>query len=230
MSQMLPRAATATATTKALKPALMAGALIAIAAALPLMHGGGAAQSELGSALAQGGLKGQTMFLLLATFLTAIGLPRQIPAFAAGYAFGPWYGTIIALVAQVLACSLDFIWARAIGQDFVRRRFGKMLGKVDNTLAGQPFTATLMLRLMPVGSNILLNLAAGLSSVRAIPFLTASAIGFIPQTLVFALFGQGSAPSHAHMLLLGGAMFAASALLGVVLLRRAQQGRARPAA
>jgi hypothetical protein len=32
------------------------------------------------------------------------------------------------------------------------------------------------------------------------------------------------------MLLLGGAMFAASALLGVVLLRRAQQGRARPAA
>ncbi|MDD2705037.1 MAG: hypothetical protein PHU07_06875 [Acidocella sp.] len=93
MSQMLPRAATATAATKALKPALMAGALIAIAAALPLMHGGGGAQNELGNVLAQGGLKGQTMFLLLATFLTAIGLPRQIPAFAAGYAFGPWYGT-----------------------------------------------------------------------------------------------------------------------------------------
>ncbi|MDD2705038.1 MAG: VTT domain-containing protein [Acidocella sp.] len=117
------------------------------------------------------------------------------------------------------------MWARAIGQDFVRRRFGKMLGKVDSTLAGQPFTATLMLRLMPVGSNILLNLAAGLSSVRAIPFLAASAIGFVPQTLVFALFGQGSAPSHEHMLLLGSAMLAASALLGVILLRRA-----RPAA
>jgi uncharacterized membrane protein YdjX (TVP38/TMEM64 family) len=222
MSQSLPRATTtATATTKALKPALMAGALVAIAAALPLM-GGGVAQSQLGDALAEGGLEGQTMFLLLATFLTAIGLPRQIPAFAAGYAFGPWYGTVIALVAQVLACSLDFIWARAIGQDFVRRRFGKALGKVDNMLSAQPFAATLMLRLMPVGSNILLNLAAGLSSVRALPFLAASAIGFIPQTVVFALFGQGSAPSHAHVLLLGGVMFAASALLGVLLFRRAR--------
>jgi len=206
---------------RALKPALMAGGLIAVATALPLL-GGAAAQSTLANLLAQGGLRGPAMFLLLATFLTAIGLPRQIPAFVAGYAFGPWYGGAIALVSQVLACSLDFIWVRAIGQDFVRRRYGKLLGKIDTTLSAQPFIATLTLRLLPVGSNILLNLAAGLSSVRALPFLAASALGFIPQTLIFALFGQGSAPSHAHLLLLGGAMFAASGTLGLVLLRRAR--------
>jgi len=105
----------------------------------------------------------------------------------------------------------------------VRRRFGAKLAKIDSTLAAHPFIATLTLRLMPVGSNILLNLAAGLSSVRILPFLAASTIGFIPQTIVFALFGQGSAPSHAHMLLLGGAMFAASATLGLVLLRRTSE-------
>ncbi len=209
----------AIAATRALKPALMAGGMIAVAASLPLL-GAGSAQSTLANLLAQGGVRGPAMFLLLATFLTAIGLPRQIPAFVAGYAFGPWYGTAIALVSQVLACSLDFIWARAIGQDFVRRRFGKMMTKIDTALCAQPFIATLTLRLMPVGSNILLNLAAGLSSVRTLPFLLASAIGFLPQTVMFALFGQGSAPSHAHMLLLGGAMFAASAVLGLVLLRR----------
>ena len=205
--------------TRALKPALMAGGLIAVAAALPL-PGAGSAQSTLTSTLAEGGMRGPAMFLLLATFLTAIGLPRQIPAFVAGYAFGPWYGTAIALVSQVLACSLDFIWARAIGQDFVRRRFGKDLTKIDKALCAQPFIATLTLRLLPVGSNILLNLAAGLSSVRIFPFLLASTIGFLPQTMIFALFGQGSAPSHAHMLLLGGAMFAVSACLGLLLLRR----------
>jgi uncharacterized membrane protein YdjX (TVP38/TMEM64 family) len=210
---------TAHAATRALKPALMAGGMIAVVAALPLL-GAGSAQSTLTSMLAEGGLRGPAMFLLLATFLTAIGLPRQIPAFVAGYAFGPWYGTAIALVSQVLACSLDFIWARAIGQDFVRRRFGKTLTKIDAALCAQPFIATLTLRLLPVGSNILLNLAAGLSSVRAFPFLVASTIGFVPQTVIFALFGQGSAPSHAHMLLLGGAMFAVSACLGLVLLRR----------
>jgi uncharacterized membrane protein YdjX (TVP38/TMEM64 family) len=216
---MNPPKPSAIAATRALKPALMAGGMIAVAASLPLL-GAGSAQSTLANLLSEGGVRGPAMFLLLATFLTAIGLPRQIPAFVAGYAFGPWYGTAIALVSQVLACSLDFIWARAIGQDFVRRRFGKMITKIDTALCAQPFIATLTLRLMPVGSNILLNLAAGLSSVRAFPFLLASAIGFLPQTVMFALFGQGSAPSHAHMLLLGGAMFAASAVLGLVLLRR----------
>ncbi len=220
MSKNRPRAVTATnGAAKALKPALMAGGLIAVAATLPLM-GHGAAETTLTATLAEGGLRGQTVFLLLSTFLVAIGLPRQIPAFAAGYAFGPWYGTIIALVAQVLACSLDFIWARAIAQDFCRRKFGAKLAWIDRTLARHPFTATLMLRLMPVGNNLLLNLAAGLTSVRMLPFLAASAIGFIPQTLVFALLGKGSAPDHAHLLLLGGATFLASALLGLLLLRR----------
>jgi uncharacterized membrane protein YdjX (TVP38/TMEM64 family) len=216
--------ATSIAATRALKPALMAGGLVALALALPLL-GAASAQNTLVSMVGQGGLRGPAMFLALATFLTAIGLPRQIPAFVAGYAFGPWYGTIIALVSQLLACSLDFIWARAIGQAFIRRRFGNKLAKIDATLKAQPFLATLMLRLMPVGSNILLNLAAGLSSIPAIPFLAASAIGFIPQTLVFAIFGQGSAPSHAHMLALGAAMFATSATLGLVLLRRMGAGK-----
>jgi uncharacterized membrane protein YdjX (TVP38/TMEM64 family) len=217
MSEQMRQNATAIAATRAIKPALMAGGMIAAVMALPLL-GAGSAQMTLNNLIGQGGVRGPAMFLLAATFLIAIGLPRQVPAFVAGFAFGPWYGTVIALVAQVLACSLDFIWARAIGRDFVRRRFGKALRKVDATLAGHPFTATLMLRLMPVGSNILLNLAAGLSSVRLLPFLVASAIGFIPQTLIFAMFGQ--APNHAHMFVLGGAMFLASALLGVILLRR----------
>jgi len=223
MSKTGPRNPNAIAATRALKPALMAGGMIAVVAALPLL-GAASAQGTLAGLVAQGGVRGPAMFLLLATFLTAIGLPRQIPAFVAGLAFGPWYGTAIALVSQVLACSLDFIWARAIGQDFTRRRFGKILTKIDTTLSAQPFIATLTLRLMPVGSNILLNLAAGLSSIRLLPFLAASAIGFIPQTLIFALFGQGSAPSHGHMLILGGAMFAASAALGLVLLRRSGAG------
>ncbi|HQT46300.1 MAG: hypothetical protein B7X08_05785 [Acidocella sp. 20-63-7] len=220
----MPRSATAIAATRALKPALMAGGLVAVALALPLL-GAASAQSTLSNLLAQGGVRGPAMFLLLATFLVAIGLPRQVPAFVAGYAFGPAYGTVIALVAQILACSLDFIWARAIGQAFVRRRFGKTLSKIDNALAAQPFTATLTLRLLPVGSNILLNLAAGLSSIAALPFLAGSALGFIPQTVVFALLGQGSAPSHTHILILGGIMFAASAVLGAVLLRRARSVR-----
>jgi uncharacterized membrane protein YdjX (TVP38/TMEM64 family) len=206
----------------AMKPLLMAGGMIAIATALPLL-GAGSAQGALSQMVAEGGVRGPAMFLVLATFLTAIGLPRQIPCFVAGFAFGPWYGTVIALVAQVLACSLDFIWARALGRDFVRHRFGARLRRVDRMLDSQPFITVLTLRLLPVGSNILLNLAAGLSSVRVLPFLAASALGFIPQTVIFAMFGQGAAPSHLHMLLIGGGLFAVSAVVGMLMFRRQQR-------
>jgi uncharacterized membrane protein YdjX (TVP38/TMEM64 family) len=213
---------TAVAATRALKPALMAGAMIAIAFSLPML-GAASAQATLVRLVSEGGVRGPTMFLILATFLTAIGLPRQIPAFVAGYAFGAWYGAAIALISQVLACSADFGWARLMGRSFVYRRFGPALRKIDATLAARPFIATLTFRLMPVGSNILLNLAAGLSSVRALPFITASAIGFIPQTVIFALIGCGSAPSHTHVLAIGIAMFVLSALCGIFLFRKYRQ-------
>ena len=206
-------------TTKAFKPALIAAGLIAIAMAFPLL-GHGTAQAALTRDLTQGGWQGETLFIALSTLLIAIGLPRQIPAFAAGYAFGPWYGTILALTAQTIACALDFIWARAVARDFCRRKFGARLAWADRQLARHPFTAALMLRLMPIGNNLLLNLAAGLTSVRMMPFLAASALGFIPQTLVFAMLGKGSMQNHAYLLLLGGLTFLASALLGLLLLRK----------
>ncbi len=210
------------AAARAVKPALMAGAMIAIAFSLPML-GAASAQSTLQHLVSEGGVRGPALFLLLATMLTAIGLPRQIPAFVAGYSFGAWDGAAIALLSQILACGIDFSWSRMLGRSFVYRRFGSALRKIDSTLAARPFIATLAFRLMPVGSNILLNLAAGLSSVRALPFITASAIGFIPQTVIFALIGRGSAPSHAYVLCIGIAMFVLSAVCGLMLLRKYRQ-------
>ncbi len=219
--------ATVAVAGKAFKPALLAGAMIIIAFCLPLF-GAGTAQSALTRLVSEGGTRGPVLFLLLATALTAVGLPRQIPAFVAGYAFGPWDGAGIALLSQVLACAIDFSWSRLMGRGFVMRRFGPALRRIDSTLAARPFIATLAFRLMPVGSNILLNLAAGLCSVRALPFITASAIGFVPQTLIFALIGRGSAPAHGFVLALGVAMFGLSALCGILLLRKYRQLAAYP--
>jgi uncharacterized membrane protein YdjX (TVP38/TMEM64 family) len=207
------------AASRALKPALMAGGLVAVAISLPLL-GAGSAQSTLVNLVGEGGVQGPMMFLAVATLLTAIGLPRQIPAFVAGYAFGTWSGVAIALLSQLIACAADFVWSRAVARDFVKRRFGKRLIRIDAALAERPFMTTLTFRLLPVGSNILLNLVAGLSSVRALPFLAASLIGFIPQTVIFALLGRGSAPNHASVLAVGGVMFAVSAILGMYLFKR----------
>jgi uncharacterized membrane protein YdjX (TVP38/TMEM64 family) len=97
---------------------------------------------------------------------------------------------------------------------------GGRLARLDAFLAANPFGATLTLRLLPVGSNIVLNLLAGVSGVAAGPFVLASAIGYVPQTVVFTLLGGGVRVGQGVQLVLGIALFAASALLGLLLMRR----------
>ncbi|MFQ3622569.1 MAG: VTT domain-containing protein, partial [Acetobacteraceae bacterium] len=135
-------------------------------------------------------------------------------------------GTQLALSAMILGCAASFFYARLIGRDWARRRISGRLARLDRFLAENPFTATLTMRLLPVGNNLALNLLAGLSGVAAVPFLAASAVGYLPQTVVFALLGKGVRVDGVVQIALGAALFAASALLGLLLLRRHRVGRA----
>ena len=170
------------------------------------------------------GLQGEALFLLVGAAAAAAGLPRQGVAFLGGYAFGAAIGTPLALVAQVLGCAASFGWARLLGRDWAARRlegrFGRRLRPVHDRLVASPFGATLALRLLPVGNNLALNLLAGLSGVRPLPFLAGSALGYLPQTLVFVLLGNGVAVDRTAQLVLGGALFLVSVALGAWLLRR----------
>ena len=177
-----------------------------------------------------GGLWAETLFVLVGAAATAVGAPRQAVAFLGGSAFGALAGGGLSMLAQVLGCALGYGWARVIGREWAARRlagrFGRRLKPVHDVLAGSPFGATLALRLLPVGNNLAINLLAGLSGIRAVPFLLASGLGYLPQTAVFALLGEGVAVDRTAQIALGGALFAVSAALGWWLLRRHRAGRA----
>ncbi len=164
---------------------------------------------------------GGAAFFAVSATLLAVGMPRQVVAFAAGYAFGAWRGGALALAAQLLGCAADFWWARLIARDWAARRLRGRLARVDRMLAERPFMSTLTLRLLPVGNNLLLNLLAGVSGLRAWPFLAASLIGYLPQTAIFALTGSGTHVDHTLQLALAAGLFCLSALLGLGFLKRA---------
>ncbi|UPY37405.1 VTT domain-containing protein [Sediminicoccus sp. KRV36] len=176
------------------------------------------------------GLLGETLFLLAGALATAVGVPRQAVAFLAGYAFGAVVGVGVALAAQLLGCALAFFWAGAVGRGWAERRlagrFGPHLRPVVETLRENPFGAALALRLFPVGNNLALNLLAGMSAIPAWPFLAASALGYLPQTMVFALLGKGVRVDGIWQLALSGVLLAVSVGLGLWLMRRHRAGRA----
>jgi uncharacterized membrane protein YdjX (TVP38/TMEM64 family) len=170
---------------------------------------------------AGGGAAAPVLFVLAIGLAMAVGLPRQVGAFAAGYLYGPWLGTLLGLAAALVSAGADFGWARFLGRAAIKRRLSGRLERIDAFLAANPLGASLMLRLLPVGNNVLLNVAAGVSGVTAGWFLLGSAIGYLPQTVVFALLGGGTRLGRGLEVALAVGLFVASALVGLVLYRRA---------
>ena len=157
--------------------------------------------------------------VLLGAALCAIGLPRQIVCYAAGAGFGIEAGLAVAMAAQLLGCVADVVVTRTLARAWVTRRIGGRLARIDRALSSKPFRATLTLRLLPVSSNLLTNLVAGVSGLALTPFLAASALGYLPQTAIFVLAGAGVVAARWVPLALALALFALSAALGWSLLR-----------
>ncbi len=204
-----------------LKGLLMLATLAAVGLAVRALDLGHALDEHWVDTVVRG--QGASGWLLLAgagALFIALGLPRQVVAFLAGYAYGFLAGTAICTLAVTAGCGLTFWYARFFGRDFVARRFGNKVRKVDDFLRRNPFSTTFIIRLMPLGSNLATNLAAGVTAVGATPFLAATALGSIPQTMVFALLGSGFQVETGWRVGLSVALFAASTLLGMHLYRR----------
>lgn len=169
------------------------------------------------------GLRGELLFLAVGTLAMAVGLPRQVFAFLGGYAFGFVSGTALALLATVMGCVVSFYYARVLARDLMKRRFARRIAQVDTFLGHSPFNMALVIRLLPVGSNLLTNLVAGVSHTAARPFFSGSALGFLPQTLIFALAGSGVNVDPSLRLSIAAGLFVISAVIGARLYRQHRQ-------
>jgi len=171
------------------------------------------------------GFSGELLFLGVGLLFTAVGLPRQVICFLGGYAFGLVEGTMLALLATVLGCFIAFFYARVLGRDFVVSRFPGRVKSIDDFLHDNPLSMTLLIRLLPLGSNLVTNLVAGVSSVGAVPFFLGSATGYLPQTLVFTLVGSGISVDPELRIAISVVLFIISGILGVSLYRKHRHGK-----
>ncbi|MBT4889493.1 MAG: TVP38/TMEM64 family protein [Rhodospirillales bacterium] len=166
------------------------------------------------------GLTGQLLYLAIAAGFATVGFPRQIISFMGGYAFGLVEGTALALLATILGCIITFTFARLIGRELVASKMSGRVEKIDRFLGNNPFSMALLIRLMPAGSNVLTSLCAGVSSARGIMFVAGSALGFIPQTFIFALAGTGVNVDPGLRLAISAGLFVVSVAMGAYLYRR----------
>ena len=137
------------------------------------------------------GAQGILLYACLTAVLSAVGCPRQILAFLGGYAFGALYGTLWCSIALACGCACGFFYARLLGRSFLQRRFGARAQKLDAFFSHRPFLLSMGIRFLPVGNNALTTMTAGITSIPAHSFIAGSAIGYLPQTVIFVLLGSG---------------------------------------
>ncbi len=137
------------------------------------------------------GLWGIFIYIIVITMLISMGVPRQICSFAGGYVFGLWQGTLFATIGTAIACIICFSYARFVGQEWINKKYGHKLRSFNDFICQSPFLLSLVVRIVPLGSNFLTNFLAGISRIPAKSFLGGSIIGFLAQNFIFAMMGSG---------------------------------------
>jgi uncharacterized membrane protein YdjX (TVP38/TMEM64 family) len=141
--------------------------------------------------LDQWGDWGWIMFLLVGTGLITAGFPRIVLSAVAGAMFGLILGIFLAQIATVLGAIFNYCYIRFLGREMAMRRMGNRLQKLDGLLKEHGFMVLLLVRLCPIGNAFLTNCIAGVSAIGFWSFVFSSFLGFLPETIIFALLGSG---------------------------------------
>jgi uncharacterized membrane protein YdjX (TVP38/TMEM64 family) len=201
-------------------------ALVAIAVAVEQGVSGGLLSPAWVDREVRGkGISGELLFVAVGGIATALPIPRSVVSFLGGYAFGLVQGAALALIAEGLGCALTFFCARTFARRLVRERMGARVRRLDAFLAANPFSMTLLVRLLPVGNNFVTNLTAGVSRVDALPFLLGTLVGYVPKTIVWALAGSGIETGAYLRVALAVVVFMISGAVGIWLYRRYRHGK-----
>ncbi len=150
---------------------------------------------ELKQWIATTGAWGPLLFTLLTTIVVAAGVPRLWMAALGGFAFGWLTGAALALIGTLGGCWITFTYARWLGREWVQARIGKRFTELNDLLRRHGIMMTLVLRTAPIGNSHVSNLMLALSPISRGAFLIGTALGVLPTTVIYALFGSAASGS-----------------------------------
>jgi uncharacterized membrane protein YdjX (TVP38/TMEM64 family) len=130
------------------------------------------------------------VIFVLHTALATLALPgASLVMLVAGAGLGAWVGTLLCLTACTVGASLSMLAVRHFLQPLARRKLGGRLASLDSRIAADGAAYLFSLRLLPVIPFALVNIAAGLSGMRAWTFAWVSFVGMLAGTFLYVNAG-----------------------------------------
>ena len=152
--------------------------------------------------------------------------PRSALSVLIGALAGFWAGLALVVVGGLLGGLGGFVVSRQLGRGAVVRLAGTRLDRLEDRLVQRAFLAVVAARVMPVVPFMLVSYAAGLSSLRLLPYMLGTGVGLLPGSVLYVGLGASitlvtpwltTAPIA---LLVGGLLLLGGLLAGAVWRRR----------
>jgi uncharacterized membrane protein YdjX (TVP38/TMEM64 family) len=167
--------------------------------------------------------------------LAFLGVPQFVLIAAAVVAFGPWvgfaYSWIGTLVSALIGFALGRLYGASVLRHVVRAGGGGRIERFMTMVGRNGFLASLIVRLVPSAPFIVVNMAAGVTPMRAREFMAGTALGIIPKIALTAFSGAAvlqamNGGGTGHWLWLMGAvvLWLAAGLAARAWIRRRERG------
>jgi pyruvate/2-oxoglutarate dehydrogenase complex dihydrolipoamide dehydrogenase (E3) component/uncharacterized membrane protein YdjX (TVP38/TMEM64 family) len=148
--------------------------------------------------------------------VAALSLPgAALLTLAGGAIFGLGWGLVVVSFASAIGATLSFWMARFVLRDMVQARFGKRLTEIDRGVQRDGALYLFSLRLIPVVPFFVINLAMGLTSMRAWTFYWVSQVGMLAGTAVYVNAGTQLASIQSLKDVVSPALLGSFVLLGL---------------
>ena len=129
------------------------------------------------------------VFIILYALNTVSLLPPiGIMSLAAGFIFGPFYGSVGIMAGAFLGTTATFFIARFFGSQFVDSMIKGKAREFQQKLDQNGFKVILFIRLIPLIPWEVVNYASGLSQIKYRDFILATLIGIFPSVLIQTFF------------------------------------------
>lgn len=130
--------------------------------------------------------------IVVYALVIAFSLPAgALLTIAAGFLFGTVVATSCVVVGATLGAAAVFLAARTAFADILRAKAGAGLRRMEAGFRKNAWNYLLVLRLIPIFPFWLVNLVPAFLGVSLRTYVTATFIGIIPGTAVYASLGNG---------------------------------------
>ena len=136
------------------------------------------------------GAAGPVLFMGLYAVATVLLLPGAFITLAGGALFGPLWGTLWNLTGATVGAAMAFLIARHLGADWVTRRAGPRMQRLNDGVAAEGWRFVAFVRLVPLFPFNLLNYALGLTRMSFITYLFATWVFMLPGAFAYTWLGN----------------------------------------